>query len=235
MSAPLVVSTNPAPDATDVLLGALIEVLFDQALDTDTLDASTFVVSTPGTHTEYTPEFLLTSSAKEVAGREYVDGTFVFASVSGCTKVTFTPDKAFQPNQTYTVILAGSGSIAGNVIQNGASESLATSYQFSFSTGGLNLVTAPPRSIPIEEIPQLLPGDIEVSPVVLVGNDLAGAISLTFPADIDPSSVDLDKIGVLVEAILNDQDVVVPSPLSYTAAVSGNKLTITISGWPPVS
>jgi hypothetical protein len=66
----------------------------------------------------------------------------------------------------------------------------------------------------------------------VVGNDLTQVIELIFPADLDPTTFAMADIAVSVDPLVNDPLAPVPSGLQSTLEVQGNKLIITITGWP---
>jgi hypothetical protein len=108
---------------------------------------------------------------------------------------------------------------------------MADSYEWTFKTGALNVVTPPPLPPLPDQIRYLDPKEIIVIPRKAVGNDLAQEIDLIFPEDVDQASVDPTALLIAIEPILGDLGVVVPANLSAVAAVTGRKVTVTITGW----
>ena len=78
MSAPLVVNVDPANNEVDVVLGTQITVTFDQAIDTTTIDESTFSVTGPGQTQILTAGQLIAKDGDTLLSREYIEGTFAF-------------------------------------------------------------------------------------------------------------------------------------------------------------
>jgi hypothetical protein len=65
----------------------------------------------------------------------------------GRTIATFTPNRHFQENTLYTAMLLGAdASLSTEDVMNPAGESMNVSYQWTFTTGILNLLTPPPVS-----------------------------------------------------------------------------------------
>ena len=104
MSAPVVLQATPSDQETDVVLGQAIIVAFDQAINTSTLNDSTFSLTFPA------PTQVLTSG-QLVAGEAApstvnVEGVWSFADDTlGRTIATFTPNRHFQENTLYTACL----------------------------------------------------------------------------------------------------------------------------------
>lgn len=232
MAAPLVQSVTPLDAATSVVLGTKISVTFDQLMDTSTISEQTFSVTGPGQTGVLTPDELISEDPNVVTGREYITGTFSFATVNGQTVVTFTPSVPLRKNATYNVLLVGTDSIlTSTYIKNSGGEAMANTYEWSFTTGDLNVV-APPAPSPLPAlVAHIDPNAIKVLPKPVVGNDLSQTIEMIFPDNIDPNSFNLADVLVSVEAMLGDPSVVVPPGLTATAVINGRRLQITISGW----
>jgi len=76
-------------------------------------------------------------------------------------------------------------------------------------------------------------GSVRIDPKVKVtNNDLTQVITFTFPAPIDPESFNPDDLIASIEPVVGDPSVQVPDSLTVTPHISGNVLTITITGWP---
>jgi hypothetical protein len=233
MAAPTVLSVAPLNLATGVVLGTNIVVTFDQAIDTTTVNESTFSLTGPGQTGILTPDQFIAATPDVLTGREYITGTFVFSvDGGGRTVVTFNPVKSLRPNQTYTVLLAGSaGAITGDIIKNLSGQVMATSYQWTFTTGILD-VTTPPVASPLpDDSPEIDPTQIVVLPRPSIGNDLSQVIDIVFPGNVDSASFNLADILVSIDSILGDPGVTVPPGLVATAQIVSNKIRITITGW----
>lgn len=232
MAAPLVQSVTPLNLATSVVLGTMITVTFDQLMDTSTISDKTFSVTGPGQTGILAPEEIIAEDPSIVTGREYITGDFSFATVSGKTVVTFTPRVPLRKNATYDVLLVGTDSeLTSTFIKNVVDEVMALTYEWSFTTGDLNVVTPPDQS-PLPALQSHIdPNAIRVLPRPVLGNDLSQMIELIFPDNIDPSSFNLADILVSVEAMLGDPSVVIPPGLLAQAVINGRRLQITITGW----
>lgn len=239
MPAPNVVTVSPAPNAAGVVLGIPITVTFDSLVDHTTLSTATFAVTCPSTAQIVTPDQYLVSQPATVQGVQYVTGTYTAtdalnASSVMVTTLTFTPSTPLQPNTVYTLLLLGAdGAFTTATVKAADGSPLASSYQWVFTTGDLNLPTPPVQSpIPPPVIP-LDPATITVSPINLVDNDLTQVITITFPAPL-AASFDVSELLVGIDPILDDPNVVVPTGLTYAPVISSDrtKITITISGWP---
>jgi hypothetical protein len=120
MAPPSVVSVEPADSETDVILGTVIFVTFDQEIDPTTVTDATFSLTGPGQVERVTST---SSSLNSMAnGREYITGQFSFiVNSNGQSVLTFTPDKALRKNTTYDVLLLGSsGSLVSGSVKNPA-------------------------------------------------------------------------------------------------------------------
>ena len=240
MSAPVILSVAPAPDETDVVLGRVIEVTFDQAVDPDTVTSATFALTGPGETTIVDGDELAYKNAKPSSGREYITGAFNFPSPD---KLRFTPDKPLRPGIQYTVLIAGASSLlATSVVRNPAGEALAKSYQYAFKTGTLNVATPPalsplPPAAPWER-PRLDPNSIRIRsggiPVKAVANELS-YIELIFPAAVDPTSFDQNDLRVAIEPFLGDTSVPLPDNVTVSAAVQANRIVLTVISGPGAS
>lgn len=232
MAAPLILSVAPLDGETDVVLGADLVVVFDQLIDTTTVNTSTFSVTGPGQTAVVTGDNLILSTPTATVGRQYLPGTFTFATnSSNQTVVTFSPDDPFQPNQTYTVLLVGSNNaLLADKVKNLAGEAMANTYQWSFTSGILNL-TAPPAMSPLPALlPEIDPASIKIVPRALLGNDIS-TIDIIFPGPIDPSSFSISDILLSIEPFVQDPLVAIPM-LSATAQIpsgSPNIIRITVS------
>lgn len=237
MSTPTVIQVSPNPNAVDVVLGIPVVVTFDQLMDTTTITNETFAVTCQGITKVISPEQLNVFNPQPASGRTFVRGTFSFATNgSSATVVTFTPNEPLRPNVIYTVILVGAaGSTIGAAIKSAASPEvpLDNNVQWSFTTGELDISTPPVTSpIPPLTVP-LDPSKVRIEQQIWsVGNDLSQEITFVFPAPIDTATVSPEQILMSLEPILNDPSVVIPTGLTATATISGNTITVVVSGWP---
>ena len=108
---------------------------------------------------------IATLSPLSPTGREYITGKFSFVlNSNNQTVVTFIPDRVLRKNTTYDVlILCSSGSLISNGIRSAGNEQLVNSYEWTFTTGSLD-VTVPPPSCPLPALVHPLdPKSIELS------------------------------------------------------------------------
>jgi hypothetical protein len=234
MSAPSIISSSPSNGTTDVVLGTAIVVGFDQPMDVTTINPSTFSLTGPGQTAVITPGNLISASPTAQTGREYITGSFVFTTdTAGNTIVTFNPSVPLRPNVTYSILIVGPGQLASDSVKNAQGVVLDSNYAWSFTTGDLDVSVPPPQSPLTPLSVPLDPSQIQITQQLwAVGNDLSQELTITFPAAIDPSSVNISDILLSLEPILNDPMVSVPSGLTPTVTISGNTISIQISGWP---
>lgn len=237
MSAPSIIKVSPNPNQTDVVLGTTIVVGFDQVIDQTTITSSTFSLTGPGQTQVISPEELNVRNPRPDAGREYIAGSFNFSTdANGNTVVTFIPSRPLRPNVVYTVLVVGGlGSVLGAAVKNTNTppDTLDSNYQWTFTTGDLDIST-PPITSPIAPlVVPLDPSRVQIQQRLwAVGNDLSQELDIIFSAPIDTTSVTPEQILLSLEPILNDPSVSVPSGLTPTVTISGNKISIVISGWP---
>jgi len=152
VSAPVVVSVEPGNLETDVILGIPIIITFDQVIDQTTVNDATFALTGPGTTEVETAMNMATLGRLSPTGREYITGTFTFVTTGNTppnTVVSFVPGRALRKNTTYSVILLGaSGSLISNGVRNPAYEGMVNSYEWSFTTGTLDVTVAPNQVSP---------------------------------------------------------------------------------------
>jgi Bacterial Ig-like domain len=150
VSAPVVLSVEPANSETDVILGTPIFVTFDQEIDATTVNDATFCLTGPGTSEVVTAQNMATLSSLSPTGREYITGTFGFVlNSNNRTVVTFTPSRILRKNTTYDVLILGSsGSLVSNGVKNTAGEALVDSYEWTFTTGTVDLTLLHTWSLP---------------------------------------------------------------------------------------
>lgn len=249
MSAPTILSVTPTPDETDVVLGTQIIVVFDQLMLHESISVATFSLTGPGQTQVVTPDQFVASDPESITGREYITGLFSFDdTIAGGTRtqVTFNPSQPLRPNVTYTLLIMGSGgALTSDSVK--ANDSIQTpmesSYTWSFITGELNLVIAPPVAPVPGAAARIDPNSIIVIPRQSgnqrTGADLTQEIDLIFPDSVSLSPYDPTMdIMTSVEAMLGDLDVVVPAGLTVTptwmsyGSKVNRKLKLTITGWP---
>jgi Ice-binding-like/Bacterial Ig-like domain len=94
ITAPIVTSTNPANGAVGVGIDASVNATFDEAMDSSTLNPTTFTVTGPG--------------ATVVVGKVSYDVPDEI--------VTFTPTSALAASTTFTATITGAMDLAGNAL-----------------------------------------------------------------------------------------------------------------------
>jgi hypothetical protein len=149
---------------------------------------------------------------------------------SGVTIATFIPAKPLTPGTTYTVLIVGRDSVLANsYVEDVSGNPMLTSYQWSFTTGTLQIST-PPVQNPIASLRTFIrPEQIQVIPRAAVGNDVS-VVELIFPAPIDTNSFDPAQLLIGLEGIMNDPDIIVPGGAHASYIVQGNKLIVTVTG-----
>lgn len=232
MANPTILSVYPDVNATDIILNTVIKITFDQLINTDTLNNATLALIAPNASTIVTPDQIIDSIPDPVPGIGYLVGSFTFETISSRTVATFSPSLPLLPGAVYTVIVIGldspSASVVDSYVTNQSAEPMLNTYQWSFTTGTLD-ITTPPTQNPTNVSSTLNPDSVQISPRVSVGGDIS-VIELTFPAPIDTNSLNVNDILVAIEPILNDPDVMVPPGASASATIQGNKVIIHISG-----
>ena len=149
---PNVTSASPAPNATGVVLGQPISVVFDSLIDHTTLTSATVSVSYPSAAEVLTPDAYIAKSPKTMTGIAYVDGTITATDSSTATTLVFQPSTPLKPNTQYTVfLLGGDAQFFPASIKDTQGNPLAVSYQWTFTTGSLNL-PVPPVSSPLPPV-----------------------------------------------------------------------------------
>ena len=152
MSAPVVIAVEPGDQDVDVILGTPIIVTFDQEIDATTITDATFALTGPGQVERVTAG--MTNVNTTVQGRDPIPGTFGFVlNANNQTVLTFTPTRVLQKNTQYVVFVAGdSGSMIASCVRNTAGEEMVNNYQWSFTTGALD-ITVPPPAAPVLPMP----------------------------------------------------------------------------------
>ena len=234
---PTLLSVSPLDQATDVVLGCDINLTFNTPINQATVTVDTFLLQGPGQTTMVGPTQLISLNPTSVVGREYITGSFNWDSTS--TILTFIPDRPLQPNTTYSIMIVGQGGgLSKNYVESTDGTSLDKTYQWSFTTGDLN-VSKPPVQCPLPPLRRAInPADIivKIAPRLKpVGNDLSQEIDFIFPAPIDSTTFNPTSLQASIDPILNDIYVRVPDGLVTTATLSTDLTTIkvVITGWPP--
>jgi hypothetical protein len=234
MPGPTIISSSPSNNSTDVVLGTKIVVGFSAAMDTTTLNETTVSITGPGQTAVILPEIVIAATPKAQTGREYILGAYTFTTDSnGRTVMSFTPNVPFRPNVVYTIMIVGMGQGTSASAKGIDGQMLAATYKWTFKTGDLQL-TVPPAMSPLPSLQLPLdPNSIQIKQRIWTpGNDLSQTIEILFPAAIDPTSLSVDQILLSLEPILNDPSVQIPTGLTPTVVITGNKITVTIAGWP---
>jgi len=192
MSQPILISQSPAPAETSVVLGHLIQMQFDQAIDPTTLNDSTFSLIWQGDSLVFDADNLsIKSGTKPTQSKQYLTGKFTFPSPD---TAIFTSNQPLRPKTEYTVLVAGGTSVVAlNVVKNPAGEKLKQSYTWKFTTTDITTLTGtetPVSSPLVEDAPALTSDQIRVMPRRRIGTDITEAIEIWFPDDIDPDSLD---------------------------------------------
>lgn len=230
-----VVSVTPNPNQMGVVLGSVITITFSTLMDHTTLGQSSFSVAAPSATQILTPDQYISSNPSTLQAIGYVTGIYSYDDTSGSTVFTFNPTNPLKPNTTYQLILlGGDGTVSSDYAKDTNGIPLASSYQWSFQTGSINLVT-PPISSPLPpNNPAIDPKDIKVllNPRgKVVGNDLTQEIDIVFPVAINPASFNINDILLSLDAVIGDPSVTVPPNLTTTATIDGNRIKIVITGW----
>jgi len=149
---------------------------------------------------------------------------------SGVTIATFTPAHPLLSGQIYTALVVGADSVLSDqYVEDTSGNPLASSYQWSFTTGTLPLNT-PPIQNPIPPPKTFInPNCIQVIPRAAVGNDIT-VVDIIFPQPIDTNSFNSQDLLIGIEPILNDPCIMVPPGASASYVVQGNKLIVTVTG-----
>jgi Bacterial Ig-like domain len=183
MAGPNVTSASPANNAQGVVLGQSVTVVFDSLIDHSTLTPATVSVTFPSGAEVLTPDAYIALTPKTLTGTAYVDGTLSITDADTATTLTFTPSLPLRPNTLYTVfLLGGDAQFSPAAIKDTDGNPLAASYQWTFTTGSLNL-PAPPVSSPLPPIRgavlvPLDPGSVRIDPRVRnTDNDLTDQVS----------------------------------------------------------
>lgn len=244
MSQPVLVSQSPTPSEASVVLGRLVEMTFDQAIDPATLNESTFSLLFQGDSLVFDADNLSLTGGRPASQKQHIPGTFAFPEPS---RAVFTPSTPLRPKTEYTVIVAGgSSSLAQSVVKNLAGEKLKQTYTWKFVTTEIATLTggqSPVSSPLVEDDPELTPEMIRIIPRKRLGTDFTEAIEIHFPAEIDPASLDASYFGLVpadanpfndvlvsMEAPNNDPLVEIPEDMTYTVTINGNILRIEFQG-----
>jgi hypothetical protein len=176
MAGPNVTSASPANNATGVVLGQPITVVFDSLIDHSTLTTATFSVTYPSGAEVLTPDAYIAKSPKTLTATAYVDGALTITDSDTATTLTFTPSLPLKTNTQYTVfLLGGDAQFSAASVKDTNGNPLAVSYQWTFTTGSLNL-PSPPVSSPLPPVRgavliPLDPGSVRIDPRVQSTNN----------------------------------------------------------------
>lgn len=244
MSQPVLLSQTPTPNEASVVLGRLVELTFDQAIDPATLNESTFSLLFQGDSLVFDADNL-SLNQRPASQKQHIPGVFSFPLP---TKAVFTPSVPLRPKTEYTVILAGgSSSLAQTVVKNLTGEKLKQTYTWKFVTTEIATLTGsqtPVSSPLVEDDPELTTEMIRIIPRKRLGTNFTEGIDIHFPAEIDPASLDPSYVGVDIpadsnpfndvlvsmEAPNNDPLVVIPEGITYRVTIDKCLLRIDFQG-----
>lgn len=149
---------------------------------------------------------------------------------SGVTIATFTPSCALTPGTVYTVLIVGTDStLATTYVEDVSGNPMLTSYQWSFTTGTLNIVVPPIQNPILPSKVFIDPQSIKVVPRATLNEDIS-IIELIFPQPINPDSFDPTQLLIGIGAIMDDPQVQIPGQASASYTIQGNKLIVTVTG-----
>ena len=157
MSAPIINTRTPSESEINVYLNQLIYVVFDQNIDSTTLDDNTVVLYRTSDYTILEKVFT------------YDSDTFT---------ATFTPDVIFDKNTTYNMVVVGADQ-STTCVKNAAGERLATTSTWFFTTGE-DIYEAPADTEP-ETQPDVPVADAPVIQVLEPATVTDFAVTITDP------------------------------------------------------
>jgi alpha-tubulin suppressor-like RCC1 family protein len=111
---PTVAAKTPLAYTLGTLLTTTVTATFSEAMDTSTITAGTFTVKG--------------GNLVQPGAMTAVPGTLAFSTVSGATKVTFTPTSALSFDTDYSIT-------ASTGVKDGAGNGLASAVSWNFNTG----------------------------------------------------------------------------------------------------
>jgi hypothetical protein len=234
MSAPIVVSVDPADGASGLVSGLKITVTFDQLIDPTTFSTQTFLLRGPGDAILITPDQLSTDTPNLTPGSEAIAGEFSYGTTADGTAavVEFDPGIPLVPNTTYTCMIVGASSLVSqDAVRNLNGEPMAVNYQWSFTTGYLDTDTPPPQS-PLPVLASTLdPTSVVIRPAVMTDGGTTQTITMTFPGDIDADAFAgiKDSFLISISPVLSDPLLPDLSGATSTVSIDGPTLTITIT------
>lgn len=250
MATVVIDSVSPLDSSLGLPLQTQISVVFNQLMDEDTINGSTFLVSGPDTSTWDTPGVRVINNQSpenvliDFGGTEYIGGTISFVQVdlggTPATQAIFTPTTPLAPNTEYVVYLAGDEGDTNVVTPISAIDatSLVGTYIWTFTTGSGSVsdvpdvsssaVLAPPSVTSSSAI--LDPFDIEsISPAnraTNLGID-TDTIIINFNKNVDGSTVD-SAITIIAESVNGDTTIPSAGSISFTSSTSGSTVTLTL-------
>ena len=227
MANPTVSKTTPSDLGTGIYIDQQIVIVFDQALDSSTINTSTML-------------FYPTDTIIPIAGE-------VLYSARLHT-ITFIPKNILENNTEYSILLVGQES-QGNYIKSLAGECLEDNYIFSFTTGTeltpvtttstnsvTTSVTGSSEDFVTTLAPSGIPKDLQIVSVVpnnratnLDPTDITEVV-VTFNQNLDPNIDPSEWMTIYEEAV--DEDPQMDASGRYMPGVitaSGNILTYTFS------
>lgn len=157
MAAPLFTSRTPSPNETNVYVNKYIEVVFDQSLDTTTLNDNTILLY-------------------RLSDYQLIDKKITFTAATNT--VSISPLTIFDQNTQYNIVLVGADSSA-SCIKNSVGESMAVSLTWYFTTG--TEAGDQPGETHEEEEPDTPSADSPVSAVLVPKATESLSIVQTYP------------------------------------------------------
>jgi hypothetical protein len=157
MSSPRINTKTPAADATNVYVNQLIYLVFDQTIDSATLNDNTILL--------YRVEDL-----------EILDKTIAWDTST--LTATITPDVVFAQNTQYNIVVIGCDQ-SSTCVKNPGGENLALTVTWYFTTG--TSTYDPPEDTQTETQPEDPVADTPVSKVLAPKSSTVFAINATSP------------------------------------------------------
>ena len=161
MSAPLINSRTPAPNATGIYLNAYVEVIFNQQIDQTTINDNTVLLY-------------------RMSDYQLVDKTLTYDS--SALKLTIAPEIIFDQSTQYNVVIVGADQSSA-CVRNVGAEALATSATWYFTTGTTS--SEPSGDAPPGENPDVPSASSPVSLVLPPAETVGLSITATSPNNYD--------------------------------------------------